>query len=90
MAMVHDAHLILIGGAVITAAVFAASLATRLRLPALVLFAARADGYFARPPDAGRPGRPRNLDAVDLCLQVVGDGKNGGERRCPILRPTSR
>lgn len=50
----------------------------------------RADGSLDRAPDASRPSRPRNLDGVDLCLQVVGDGKDGGERRCPILRPTSR
>jgi cell volume regulation protein A len=38
--MAHDAHLILAGGAILAAGVAAAGLATRLRLPALVLFAA--------------------------------------------------
>jgi cell volume regulation protein A len=38
--MAHDGHLILAIGGVLAACVAAAGLATRLRLPALVLFAA--------------------------------------------------
>jgi potassium/hydrogen antiporter len=40
-----------------------------------------ADGPLGRAPDASGPRHPRTLDGLDLCLQVVGDGKNGGERR---------
>src|SRR5581483_915420 len=91
MAMIHDAHLILIGGAVLAAAVLAASLATRLRLPALVLFAALGmlvgtDGAGWIAFDAYRMARLIGTVALVVIL-FEGGLAAGWQQLRPVLGP---
>jgi potassium/hydrogen antiporter len=91
MAMAHDAHLILVVGALLAAAVLAAGLAIRLRLPALVLFAALGmlvgtDGVgwiaFDDYPMA------RLIGTVALVLILFEGGLAAGWRQLrPVLAP---
>jgi cell volume regulation protein A len=89
--MVHDAQLILVVGAVLAAAVVAAGLATRLRLPALVLFAALgmlvgSDGTGWIAFDDYRLARL--IGTVALVLILFEGGLAAGWRQLrPVLGP---
>ena len=89
--VVHDAHLILLVGAVLAAAVVAAGLATRLRLPALVLFAAL--GMLVGTDGAGWIAfddyrLARLIGTVALVLILFEGGLAAGWRELrPVLRP---
>ncbi len=89
--MAHDAHLILAVGAVLAACVAAAGLATRLRLPALVLFAALgmlvgSDGLGWIAFDDYRLARLIGTVALTLILFEGGLASGWSELR-PVLRP---
>ncbi len=89
--MAHDAHLILAVGAVLGACVAAAGLATRLRLPALVLFAALgmlvgSDGLGWIAFDDYRLARLIGTVALTLILFEGGLASGWNELR-PVLRP---
>jgi cell volume regulation protein A len=89
--MVHDAQLILAVGAVLAAGVAAASLATRLRLPALVLFAGL--GMLVGTDGLGWIGfddyeLARLIGTVALVLILFEGGLSAGWRELrPVLRP---
>ena len=91
MTVVHDAHLILLVGAVLAAAVVAAGLATRLRLPALVLFAAL--GMLVGTDGAGWIAfddyrLARLIGTVALVLILFEGGLAAGWRELrPVLGP---
>lgn len=92
--MVHDAQWILAVGAVLTAAVLVAGLATRLRLPALVLFAGLgmlvgSDGLGFVAFDDYRLARLIGTMALVLILFEGGLVAGWGELR-PVLRPAVR
>ncbi len=93
-AMAHDAQLILAVGAVLAAGVAAAGLATRLRLPALVLFAALgmlvgSDGLGWIAFDDYRLARLIGTVALTLILFEGGLASGWSELR-PVLRPALR
>ena len=89
--MVHDAQLILAVGGVLAAGIAAASLATRLRLPALVLFAGLgmlvgSDGLGWIGFDDYELARLIGTVALVLILFEGGLAAGWGELR-PVLRP---
>jgi cell volume regulation protein A len=89
--MAHDAQLILAVGALLAAGVAAAGVATRLRLPALVLFAALgmavgSDGFGWIAFDDYRLARL--IGTVALALILFEGGLAAGWRQVrPVLRP---
>ena len=93
MTVVHDAHLILLVGAVLAASVVAAGLATRLRLPALVLFAAL--GMLVGTDGAGWIAfddyrLARLIGTVALVLILFEGGLTAGWRELrPVLGPAA-
>ncbi len=87
----HDAYLILAVGAVLTAAIVAAGLAARLRLPALILFAGLgmlvgSDGLGFIAFDDYRLARLIGTIALVLILFEGGLSAGWSELR-PVLRP---
>lgn len=89
--MAHDAQLILAAGALLAAGVAAAGVATRLRLPALVLFAALgmvvgSDGFGWIAFDDYRLARLIGTVALVLIL-FEGGLAAGWVRVRPVLRP---
>jgi potassium/hydrogen antiporter len=91
--MVHDAQLILVVGAVLAAGVAAASLATRLRVPGLVLFAGLgmlvgSDGLGWLAFDDYELARL--IGTVALVLILFEGGLAAGWRELrPVLRPAA-